>query len=179
MNNPNNVPHQDSDDQFRQFERQLRDRSFGSGPRQRDQLLYQCGYAAGVASKKNELGRATGRWRAIGIAASMLACVSLFVQLRSFETDDSSHAGMERSETPSQAEAGKTKQTAVSDHWFTKLTEEHQADRHDLGTLRASGSMQSFSEVDEPQSDDTPTERAEHESTLQPRDFPRFLKGEV
>jgi hypothetical protein len=59
------------------FEKHLSEQAIGTSPENRDEILYQCGYAAAsVANKKQQL-RHLKLWRCIGIAASIVATFSL------------------------------------------------------------------------------------------------------
>lgn len=179
MNSSTELPDESPDDQLSPFERHLSDRSLGSGPRKRDELFYQCGYAAGVAEAKCQYGRATVRWRVFGIAASVLACVSLFAHFNLSETSNSRHAGIERTESNQPSNSVNSYASQTMDHLLARLTENRRTDDQERSTLRATPLMPGIGEMNEPPVDDAPIVPFEREPTLQPRDFPRFLQGEV
>jgi hypothetical protein len=175
MNNSNNAPGDDLDEQFSPFERMLRDHSLAAGPQKRGELFYECGYAAGVAEAKKRLERATRRWRVVGVAASVLACASFVIQLRSFESNNSNQVVVERPVNADQAEAVTTNHKAAADDWLTLLTMERRTVGDDRDVLRASSSMQIFSEQNDPAGELTPIGPSDQESILQPGDFQQFL----
>ena len=175
MNNSNNDPGDELDERFSPFESMLRDHSLGAGPQKRGELLYECGYAAGVAEAKKQLERTTRRWRVVGLAASVVACGSLVLQLRSFESNNSNQVVVERPVNPDQGEAVPTKHNAASDHWLAQLAMERRTVGQDRDVLRASSSMQIFSEQNDLASELTPVGPFSQESTLQPGDFQQFL----
>ena len=175
MNNSNNDPGDDLDERFSPFERMLRDHSLGAGPQKRGELFYECGYAAGVAEAKKQLERATRRWRVVGLAASVVACGSFVLQLRSFESDKSNQVVVERPDNAEQAEAVTTKHKAAADDWLAQLTMERRTVGDDRNVLRASSSMQIFSEQNDAAGELTPVGPSDQDSILQPGDFQQFL----
>jgi hypothetical protein len=64
-----------------EFEQHLRAHSLGDGPENRDDILYQCGFAAGVALLRKQQQSTASHWRTLSIAASLLATISLSMQL--------------------------------------------------------------------------------------------------
>jgi hypothetical protein len=75
-----NHPHDDIYDlqggDASEFELMLRNQSLGPAPSNRSELLYRCGYAAGVAAAATPLRHSALRWRRVGLAASFIACLS-------------------------------------------------------------------------------------------------------
>ena len=175
MNNSSNDPCDDHDERFSPFERMLRDHSLVAGPQNRGELLYKCGYAAGVAEARLKLERATRRWRVVGLAASVVACGSFVIQLRFFESDNSTQIVVKQPVNLEQVEAATKKREAVTDDWLARLAMERRTVGHDRDVLRASSSMQIFSEQNDPSRELTPIGPSDHESILQPGDFQQFL----
>jgi hypothetical protein len=125
--------------------------------------------------QKKRLERATRRWRVVGVAASVLACASFVIQLRSFESNNSNQVVVERPVNADQAEAVTTNHKAAADDWLTLLTMERRTVGDDRDVLRASSSMQIFSEQNDPAGELTPIGPSDQESILQPGDFQQFL----
>lgn len=83
MTNLDSPSDQPNSDVFADFERQLQGRSLGPGPSNRSEILYQCGFAAGLASAtqslptKQHIPTASLRWQQLSLAALVLLSISL------------------------------------------------------------------------------------------------------
>ncbi len=174
MNNASNKPEQGVDDQLSEFERRLRARSLGSRTHHRWDILYQCGYAAGVAETKKQTHRATVRWRLVGLAASVLACVSFSSHFFSIGDYPNGKLGMEKQVNPSLAGAEGTSSKLSSAAWIALLSVDRQADQQAMGILRASGTTLTNTEAEGLYISE-PVGPENSGMPLRPSDFPLFL----
>ena len=155
------------------FERELRNRSLGRGPADRDQVMYQCGYAAGLASAAKQPTKKIAQWRLLSAAASILAIASLASHFVLVPTDPPSKPVAEV--TP---RASDSAPQAKSDVWLTALTRGPATNtraREGMTTVRALDSEsasghQSIFSLDWHDS---------IQSDLQPSDFTNFLNGDA
>ncbi len=175
MSNSSSGHGSDSEERFSSFERMLGDRALGTGPQKRGELMYECGHAAGFAEARIKAGRATRRSRVTGLAASMIACASIVMQIRSFELNSPHQLAGKRPENTDPAEVVKPIQMPAADDWLVQLTARRHTDSRNQNALRASSSLEMLNALNEPDSDFTPTGPSDSESTLQPRDFQNFL----
>lgn len=155
------------------FEMELRNRSLGRGPADRDQIMYQCGYAAGLASAAKQPARTIAQWRLIGAVASVLAVASLASHLVSVPTIVPSKPVAEVTERTSD-----TASQLTSSVWLTALTRgptKNAKTRDAMTTVRTFNS-ESTSVNEGSFSMDWLD--ANH-SVLQPRDFTNFLNGDA
>ena len=156
------------------FEQQLRERSLGSGPHQRDRLMYQCGYSAGVAATRKQSQLTTTRWRLVGLAASVLACCSLSYQFLSNGDIDG------RTEVVNQSASNlSTPNRNISDRastmtWISQLSRDRRVDPQFKGILRASETVLTSMESEEGAFAE-PVGSDSSSSPLRPSDFPLFL----
>lgn len=165
----------DFEERFSPFEKMLGDRSFGPGPQNRGEVMYECGHAAGFTEARKQHGRATRRWRVTGLAASVIACASIVMQIRSFESNSPDQPAAERPVNTDSAEVAMPIQMPASDDWLVQLTTKSHSDDQNQNALRASSSIEILNVLNEPESDLTPAAPCDQEPTLQPRDFQKFL----
>ncbi len=179
MSNSHNGLDEDADEQFSPFEKMLGNRPLGAGPQKSGQLMYECGHAAGIAEARKQLARTTRRWRVTGLAASMIACASIVMQIRSFDSNGADRLVAEQplKAGPAQdpADVVKPAHNAASHDWLAQLTTNNHTEGQNSGTLRASSSIEILSHLNEPEGGFTPDGPFNQESTLQPRDFQKFL----
>jgi len=77
VNNLNDQFMSDGNDTLDEFELRLSAQALGSSPKQRDAILYQCAYAAGIAASMTQRRAKVMRWQVVSAATSLLACVAL------------------------------------------------------------------------------------------------------
>lgn len=116
--NPDGAP-----DDF-EFAQKLRLEPLGGGPVRRDRVLYECGYAAGLAAGTKKLRANKILWQSATIEATLLGCLSLvthFYPVRS----TANHVGFVRSETiaPRQSNPLAESMTAFGDNPDHQRTE--------------------------------------------------------
>ena len=157
-------------DDLRAFEQQLQRRSLGNGPCQRDSILYQCGYAAGVATTGNQTRLRIRRWNALGIAASLAACVSLTFHMIS-DIDASKHPTP--SETMAQVIADRP-----SDSWAELLASAQTMDSINSRHLTTAGKLP-LNQQDDVGPMKLPTDASMKGPVLRPSDFTFFLNGDA
>ncbi len=172
-------------DDWDEFELQLRKRSLGGAPPRRDEILFQCGYAAGVAATNQQLIQGVQRWRVLGLVASLLACASMATQLFSIESASTQPEAANQSLAivqPNSSEPIEPIETMppvlppASESWITRLTQQRQGDGRRNTILRANATELNDANLDGLL---VPSNRDPSETILQPRDFPLFLQGEV
>lgn len=155
------------------LEAALRSRSLGGGPADRDQIMYRCGYAAGIASAAKQPARKLAQWQLIGAAASILAVASLAV-----------HFIDERTELSDAPITATTQQTPISssqaksDVWLATLTREPVAIAN---SRKAMTSVRTFTSelVGGNEASFLTGWPDSNVSTLQPSDFTEFLNGDA
>ena len=179
MSNSHNELGEDAGEQFSSFEKMLANRPLGAGRQKCGDLMYECGYAAGVAESRKQLALTTRRWRVTGFAASMIACASIVMQLRSFDSNGPDQLMVEQplkaSPAEDPAEVITPAHNAASHDWLAQLTTNNPTNGQNNGVLRASSSMEILNHLNEPVSEFTPDGPFNQESTLRPRDFQKFL----
>lgn len=173
---------------FAEFERQLQAHSLGEGPENRDDILYQCGFAAGVALLRKQQQSTANHWRMLTIAASLLAIISLSMQLRSILQYDSKQHDQQivQHEIPE-------KQTSIDRDEFAKrqsfdlnqfLTHRQMSSNSisvqtRTANLRREEIDQVLTEQDDASSVVFPTTLDRRHQTLQPKDYSLILSGEA
>jgi hypothetical protein len=133
MNNAQN-PSERDDQPLSEFELELGQQSLGSGPRHVGGVMYQCGYAAGVAEAKKQTHRTTTRYRFFALAASIFASVLLTSHFLSLHGDRNRQMGMDQQPT---SLPPANEEIRAQDAWITLLTREHESNQHTTGILRA------------------------------------------
>lgn len=172
MSESNNHPEQNPDDQLGEFELRLRERTLGSSPERRDELMYHCGYAAGVAETRMQSHRMTMRWRAVGLAASLLACVSLLAHFMPSDENSDNQLGMKTPLIPLPAES----EMAASDtDLFALLTRERQSTQQSTRILRASATALTNVNTERIDAEIKPIVTDDQSTPLRPGDFTLFL----
>ena len=142
-----NHPHDDVNDSqvgdASEFETMLRNQSLGPAPSNRSELIYRCGYAAGVAAAATPLRHSALRWRRVGLAASFIACVSFashFVQSNASKSNTKNAETLEiAQQTPSPDPKQLTNDSDTSlDGWSAGLASDLPQESRSLGSLRTS-----------------------------------------
>ena len=171
MSESNNHPEQNPDDQLGEFELRLRERTLGSSPERRDELMYHCGYAAGVAETRMQSHRMTMRWRAVGLVASLLACVSLLAHFMPSDENSDNQLGMKTPLIPLPAES----EMAVSDtDLFALLTRDYRSNQT-TEVLRASATSLTNDNTERIDAEIKPIVTDDQSTPLRPGDFTLFL----
>ena len=167
----------DGSDQLDEFELRLRVQALGSSPRRRDEILYQCAYAAGVAASLKQRRARVMRWQVLSAAASLLACVVLASHYLPLESINDARQAVLHNEGTRQRKVIDSEQT--SNFFVALLTKDRSADSQRRGSARTAGMTLSDLEVDELEGAIVPATHDINGRTLQPKDFPLFLQGEV
>ena len=177
VSNLNNQFMSDGDDALDEFELRLRAQALGSRPKQRDEILYQCAYAAGIAASMKQRRAKVMRWQVVSAAASLLACVALASHYLPDESINDARHTVLHSEGKQQRNAMDSEQT--SDFLIALLIKDRSADSQQRGNARTAGMKPNDLEVDELEGAIVPASQDSNGTTLQPKDFQLFLQGEV
>lgn len=137
-----NHPHDEIDhlpgDEPSEFELMLRNQSLGPTPSNRSELLYRCGYAAGVAAATTPLRHNALRWRRVGLAASFIACVSVASHLFKSNAENAETLNIvEKMPTPAGEQRANDADTIV-DAWSSRLASDLPQNSQSMGALRTS-----------------------------------------
>jgi hypothetical protein len=183
-NHPNAAEYEDP---LSDFERQLRARELGASPERRGELMYQCGYAAGVSATQKSSARATKRWRLVGLVASMFACLASLSHLGPWPAPDRDQLGMAQSEkAPLEMTTPGTWPSVKADarrSWSELDAERHSlawnrlANRPTKGILRATSNSLTEIETIQVESEVSEIQPSQNAAPLRPCDFSTFLKG--
>lgn len=177
MSNLNNQFMSDGDDALDEFELRLRAQALDSSPKRRDEILYQCAYAAGIAASTKQRRAKVMRWQVVSAAASLLACVALASHYLPHESINDARQTVLHSEGTHQRNAMNSEQT--SNFFIALLTKDRSADSQQRGNARNAGMKPNDLEVDELEGAIVPASQDSNGTTLQPKDFPLFFQGEV
>lgn len=173
MNEPDGK--QGADAAWSDFEHRLSERPLGPGPQRPGALLYQCGYAAGASAMQNQMRRKISRWRVVGLAASLLAGVSLSTHLISTSQQNASQIGAKQPPTAPPALEQKHNSPAAPDPWIGQLTRRSSGATPDRQPLRASDMTLSSAAIDDSQEGIPTVVPGDHGGPLRPRDSELFL----
>lgn len=172
----------DDSGEWDEFELQLRAQPLGSSSPRRDDLLYQCGYAAGVAASRKQRHATVLRWQAFSAAAALLACAALAANFLSDDesTSNAKQAVLEKQDTREANEAtGSANKQAAKPVWVALLTEDRSVDAQRRGHLRTTGMTLGDWEADEIEGFVVPMSPDGRGAILQPRDSSLFLQGGI
>lgn len=173
MNDPNNDLNAGSEEELSEFERSLGKRSLGTGPDRRGELMYECGYAAGVTATQKNSRRTIVRWRGVGLAASVLACISSFAAFSNSGSDRMVEISQQSSQNiPKTSEKGTL---PANDPWLALMTQDRQAHESSQGILRASSTIRFDFDPEPLTIDSNQTSPIQQDTPLRPGDFPLFL----
>jgi len=165
------------DDAFTNFERMLQSRFLGPAPTNRDGLIYECGYNAGVSATKNKIQQTATRWRAVGLAASVLTCVSLSFHYVSFGVNPNGKLGMDKQVNRDRQQESDSIPKPNTVAWITRLARDRQADPQTSGILRASGTTLTLTKPEGMKLKPDPAPAGTQNTPLRPTDYPLFLQG--
>jgi len=162
------------------FEHFLKEQRLGPPKNRSGELLYQCGYAAGLAAAQQQTNSATKRWRLVGLAAAAVACVSLGLNVLSISqmpSDESlarvdSAVESQTTETPSSHDDKRG--------WESFLAQQRPPVPEQVeGTLRASSWKLPLPEIQATIQGSVPAVPAANPKILQPNDYYLLIQGEV
>lgn len=171
------------------FERRLRNQSLGEGPEKRDEILYQCGFAAGMESTRKRQHSITQRWRGLSIAASLLALISISMQTWSILQENlaPTTASLAQNEAPhevsidvgSSDSVGRIAELNRIRPFFNPASDALSVSSQ-TATLNSKNLNQEMSEHDgEIQAVFFPSIEGVRKEVLQPKDFSLILSGEA
>lgn len=171
------------------FEKQLSEQSLGTSSENRDEILYQCGYAVGsVANQKQQL-RHLKLWRCIGIAASIVATFSLSAHFVTNTTNKPGNSDIADVQPKPSANAEFIPSAGATDNFVVHLTERSQreSDRNSANRTTAQSSrirLEDYIEQDswpsiKMQPIVSPSVNESGHKTLQPKDSLSVLTGEA
>lgn len=179
-----NHPHDDINDSqvgaASEFESMLRNQSLGPAPSNRSELLYRCGYAAGVAAAAPPLRHNALRWRRVGLAASFIACVSFashFLKSNAFQSNTKNVETLgvaKQLPSPAPEQLAEDSDTSL-DGWNARLANELTQESRSLGALRTSAHALDQIASDEPIAAPVAVPSDGGGRALRPSDFRLFL----
>lgn len=181
MSDLGNQSMSDDSGEWDEFELQLRARPLGSSSPRRDDLLYQCGYAAGVAASREQGRNSVLRWQALSVAAALLACTAFAANFLPDESkSNAKRVVLNKQVTRGASEAtGSASKQASDSVWGALLTENRSVDVQRRGHLRTTGMTLGDWEADEIEGFVVPMSPDGRGAILQPRDSSLFLQGGV
>jgi len=162
------------------FEHFLKQQRLGPPVNRSGELLYQCGYAAGLAAAQQQSKATTSRWRLVGLAAAAVACVSLGLNVLSMSqmpSDQSlarvdSAVGSQAAETPSPHDDKRV--------WESFIAKQRPpVPEQSAGTLRASSWRLPLPDIQATSQSPVPAVPAANHKILQPNDYHLLIQGEV
>ncbi len=162
------------------FEHFLKQQRLGPPVNRSGELLYQCGYAAGLAAAQQQTKATTSRWRLVGLAAAAVACVSLGLNVFSMSQ-------MPRGESLARVDPAVDSQTtetpsSIDDKrgWESILLKQRPPVAEQAGgTLRASSWKLPLPEIQATIQGSVPAVPAANPKILQPNDYHLLIQGEV
>lgn len=173
MNNELNQPK--NNDELSPFEQRLRDQSLGPRPSHLGEIMYECGYAAGVAASRKRTRVVTTRWQVVSLAASALACLSFSSHFFSTELDRIDQLGKGSSGNAAQQQSADLEPKIAANTWVMHLTRDRHSDQQTVGTLQASGTPKVTSSTGGLEDKLEPIPFTAPNPPLRPSDFPLFL----
>lgn len=173
------------------FEHFLKQQRLGPPVNRSGELLYQCGYAAGLAAALQQTNAATKRWRLVGLAAAAVACVSLGLNVfpvsptprnESIAQADS-HFDF-KLDSPDDSQAAETaSQPGLRNGerlWESFLAPQRpQVQQEAASTLRASSWKLPLPDIQATIQSPVPAVPAANHKILQPNDYHLLFQGEV
>ncbi len=173
MNNELNQPK--NNDELSPFEQRLRDQSLGPRPSHVGEIMYECGYAAGVAASRKRTRVVTTRWQVVSLAASALACLSFSSHFFSTAVNRSDQLGKGNSGNPAQKQSADLEPKIAANAWGMHLTRGRHSDQPSAGTLRASGTPKDTASAGGVEDTLELIPFTAPNPPLRPSDFPLFL----
>lgn len=173
MNNELNQPKNEGE--LSPFEQRLRDQSLGPRPGHLGEIMYECGYAAGVAASRRRTRVVTARWQVVSLAAIAIACLSFSTHFFSAEVNRSDQTGKRNSDNVAQQQSTEVEPKVAANAWVMHLTRSRQPDERTAGTLRASETLNGAENSRELVDGLESVPFTAPNSPLRPSDFPLFL----
>ncbi len=169
------------------FEHFLKQQRLGSPVNRSGELLYQCGYAAGLAAARQQTKAMTSRWRLVGLAASAVACVSLGLNVLSMSQmpgDESLAQSDLQLDLPDDLQATETASAPGSRSgerlWENLLTQQRPlVQEPGAMTLRASSWKLPLPDIQATIQNSVPLVPGANHKILQPNDYHLLFQGEV
>lgn len=128
------------DGALNQFEKQLRRQPLGPTAKQRDTIIYECGYEAGMAEASQQSRKATRRWQGISLAAAILAAVSLAFPFGSGTADRDNRLDISPRVSPPSS-ANPIAEGSANDAWLYHLANARRVETENARVLRTSSSL--------------------------------------
>lgn len=169
MNQPKN------EDELSPFEQRLRDQSLGPRPGNLGEIMYECGYAAGVTASRKITRVVTTRWQVVSLAASALACLSFSSHFFPAEVNRSDQLGKGNSDNAAQQQSTDVEPNVAANAWVMHLTRDRQSDQLTAGTLRASETLKGTANTGGLEDELESIPFTSPNPPLRPSDFPLFL----
>lgn len=173
MNNELNQPK--NNDELSTFEQRLRHQSLGPRPGHLGEIMYECGYAAGVSASRKKTRVVTTRWQVVSLAASALACISFSSHFFSTEVNRADQLGKGNSGNAAQQQLTDLEPIITANAWVMHLTRDRQLDQRTSRTLRASGTPKGTTSTGVLEDDLESIPFTAPNPPLRPSDFPLFL----
>ncbi len=170
----NELNHSKNNDELSPFEQRLRDQPLGPRPSHLGEIMYECGYAAGVTASQKKTRVVTTRWKVVSLAASALACLSFSSYFFSTEVDRIDQLGKGISGNAQQQSADLEPKIAANT-WGMYLTRDRHSDQRSAGTLRASGTPKDTASAGGVENTLELIPFTAPDPPLRPSDFPLFL----
>ncbi len=173
MNNELNQP--ENNDALSPFEQRLRDQSLGPRPSHLGEIMYECGYAAGVAASQKKTRVVTTRWQVVSLAASALACLSFSSHFFSTAVNRSDQLGKGNSGNAAQQQPTDLEPKTATNAWVMHLTRDRHSDQRTAGTLRELETLKGAANTDGLEDELEAIPFTAPNPSLRPSDFPLFL----
>ena len=173
MNNELNQPK--NNDEWSPFEQRLRDQALCPQLGHLGEIMYECGYAAGVAASRKRTRVVTTRWQVVSLAASALACLSFSSHFFSTEVNRSDQFGKGNSGNAAEQKSTDPEPQIAGNAWVMHLTRDRQPDQRTAGTLRASWTPKDTTITGGLEDELESIPLTTPNPPLRPSDFPLFL----
>lgn len=182
----------DQAEQADEFERFLQQQPLGPPTEHGSELLYQCGYAAGMVAAQRQAHSSIQRWRLVGLAAASIACLAL--GLNAYPTAQTppvvetvAQANSASSETPATSSETSTSNGSpqpvgsrdMERRWNRLLTQQRPDDPSQATTPRPSTWTPPLPEIPARVQGSVPAAPAANQKILQPNDYHLLMQGDV
>lgn len=171
----NDLNQTEHNDELSPFEQRLRDQSLGPRPGHLGEIMYECGYAAGIAASQKKTRVATTRWQVVSLAASALACLSFSSHFFSLEGNRSDQFRNGNSGNAAQQQSTDLEPHIAANAWVMHLTRDRQSDQRNAATLRATGAQKGPTSTGGLEDKLESIPFTAPDPPLRPSDFPLFL----
>lgn len=173
MNNELNQPEKNVE--LSPFEQGLRNQSLGPRPSHLGEIMYECGYAAGVAASRKRTRVVTTQWQVVSLAASALACLSFSSHFFSTEVDRIDQLGKGSSGNAAQQQSTDLEPKIAANAWVLHLTRDRHSDQRTAGTLRELETLKGTENTGGLEDELEAIPFTAPNPSLRPSDFPLFL----